>query len=160
MRNRFYSNATALLVTLLMVLGCGTAKHQPTTTVQVQTVVRDSIVVHRDTVTLEVPVESTSAVNVQHSHLETTVAVSEASVDSLGLLNHTLRNKPFKAEKEIVYLDRKVVEYRDSVQVKEVPVEVEVVREVVPKWCWYLLAIDVLALIALGVFIYLKFLKP
>ena len=104
--------------------------------------------------TFEVPVESSSAFNVQYSHLETTVATSEASVDSLGLLNHTLVNKPFKVEKEIIYQDRKVVEYRDSVQVKEVPVEVEVIRKVVPKWCWYLLVLNVLTIIGVGIKVY------
>ena len=160
MRNRFYSNATALLVTIVMLLGCGTAKHQPTTTVQVQTVVRDSIVVRTDTLVIPVPVESHSSVAYQHSRLETTVAWSEAEVDTLGLLHHQIENKPTALKKEVVYLDRVKTEYRDSLVVKEVPVEVEKIREVVPKWCWYLLALDVLAVIALGVFAYLKFLKP
>ena len=113
--------------------------------------------VHRDTVVLEVPIESSSAFDVQYSHLETTIALSDAMVDSTGRLNHTLVNKPFKIEKEIVYQDRKVVEYRDSVSIKEVPVEVEVIRKVVPKWCWYLLVLNVLALVAIGIRVYLKF---
>ena len=148
------------MVMMLMLLGCGTAQHLPQTTTQVVTVVKDSIVVRTDTLVIPVPVESHSSVAYQHSRLETTVAWSEAEVDTLGLLHHQIENKPTALKKEVVYLDRVKTEYRDSLVVKEVPVEVEKIREVVPKWCWYLLALDVLAVIALGVFVYLKFLKP
>lgn len=122
--------------------------------------VRDSVVIHRDTVTLEVPVESSSAYGVQYSHLESSVAYSDASVDSTGLLNHTLTNKPFKIEKEIIYQDRKVETVRDSLVTVEVPIEVQVVKKVVPRWCWSLLVFDVLLLLGFGVFIYFKFFKP
>ena len=115
--------------------------------------------IHRDTVTLEVPVESSASFQVQSSHLETTVAYSDASVDSTGLLNHTLTNKPFKVEKEIVYLDRVKTEYRDSLVVKEVPVEVETIKKVVPKWVFLLIAVNILTIIALGVKFYLHFRK-
>lgn len=114
------------------------------------------MVIHRDTVTFQVPIESSSAYGVQYSHLESTVAYSEASVDSTGLLSHTLVNKPVKLEKEIVYLDRVKTEYRDSLVVKEVPVEVEVIRKVVPRWCWTLLAFNILVVLALCVYVYLK----
>lgn len=158
---RLFFNAIISTAIAILMLGCATIRPVPVqSTTNVQTVVRDSIVVHRDTVTLEVPVESTFAFQVQSSHLETTVALSDAYVDSTGLLNHTLSNKPFKAEKEIVYLDRKVVEYRDSIQVKEVPVEVEVVKTKVPRWCWWLLVVDILVLLAFGAYVYLKFIKP
>lgn len=140
-----------------MLLGCGAVKPVPVeTTTNVQTVVRDSVVIHRDTVTFQVPIESSSAYGVQYSHLESTVAYSEASVDSTGLLSHTLVNKPVKLEKEIVYLDRVKTEYRDSLVVKEVPVEVEVIRKVVPRWCWTLLAFNILVVLALCVYVYLK----
>ncbi len=142
-------------------LGCATVRPVPVeTTTTIQTIVRDSVVIHRDTVTLEVPVESSSSFQVQSSHLETTVALSDAYVDSTGLLSHTLVNKPFKLEKEIVYLDRKVETVRDSLVTVEVPVEVETIKKVVPRWCWTLLVIDVLLLLAFGVWFYLKFLKP
>lgn len=155
------SRHTALLVTMLTLLGCATIRPVPVqTTTQVQTVVRDSVVIHRDTVTLEVPVESSSAYGVQYSHLESSVAYSDASVDSTGLLNHTLTNKPFKIEKEIIYQDRKVETVRDSLVTVEVPIEVQVVKKVVPRWCWSLLVFDVLLLLGFGVFIYFKFFKP
>ena len=143
------------ILTIFAVFGCGTTR-PTTTTTQVVYQYRDSLVIHRDTVTLEVPIETASAFNVQHSHLETLVATSEASVDSTGLLSHTLTNKPFKVEKEIVYVDHKVVEYRDSLVTKEVPVEVEVVKTVTPRWAWRLVVVDFVLLVVLGAWVYLK----
>lgn len=151
---------TALSAIAILMLGCATIRPVPVeTNTQVQTIVKDSVVVHRDTVTLEVPIESSSAYGVQYSHLESSVAYSDASVDSTGLLNHTLTNKPFKIEKEIIYQDRKVETVRDSIVTKEIPVEVEVIRKVVPKWCWYLLAFNLICLIAFGFYLYQKLKK-
>ena len=141
-----------------MLLGCATIRPVPVqTTTQVQTVVKDSVVIHRDTVTFEVPVESSSSFQVQSSHLETTVALSDAYVDSTGLLNHTLTNKPFKIEKEIVYQDRKIETVRDSLVVTEKPIEVEVPVRYVPsfyKWC---LAWSIVSLLLLTLWLYFKF---
>ena len=151
---------TALLATLLMMVACATVRPVPVqTTTQVQTIIKDSLIYRTDTLTLEVPVESSVAYHVQSSHLETSVAFSDASIDTTGLLTHTIQNKPYKAQKEVVYVDKVRTEYRDSIQVREVPVEVEKVREVVPSWCWWLLALNILAIIALGVKLYLHFWK-
>jgi hypothetical protein len=138
----------ALLAIATLMLGCATVRPVPIeTTTNIQTVVRDSLVIHRDTVTISIPDESSAAYQVQSSHLESTVAYSDASVDSTGLLSHTLVNKPVKFEREIVYLDKIRTEYRDSIVTKEVPVEVEVVQKVIPKWAWMLLVFNLLALI-------------
>ena len=160
MRNRFYSNATALLVTIVMLLGCGTAQHLPQTTTQVVTLVKDSLIVRTDTLVIPVPVESHSSVAYQHSRLETSVAWSEAEVDTLGLLHHQIENKPTALKKEVVYLDRVKTEYRDSLVVKEVPVEVEVPVRYVPKFYKFTLVWFVLSILAIGGIAYLKFLKP
>jgi len=160
MRNKFYSSVTTFLVTTLMLLGCSTQHLIPTqTTTNVQTVLRDSVVIHRDTITYQIPIESSEAFNVQHSHLETTVAISEASVDSLGMLKHNLVNKPFKIEKEIVYQDRKVVEYRDSLVTKEIPVEVQVPVRYVPKFYKLLLVFNIILVLLLALWVYFKFKK-
>ena len=62
-----------------------------------------------------------------------------------------------KVEEKIrtVYKDR--VSYKDSLVLKEVPVEVEVVNEVTPRWAKYLLAFNILFLIGVGVKVWLKF---
>lgn len=140
-----------------MLIQCATPQLLPTTTTQVQTITRDSLVIHKDTVTIEVPVEVHTNVAEQYSYLETSVATSTASIDSTGLLHHQLQNKQTSLKKEIQYIDRYVETVRDSVVRVEVPVEVEVVKTVTPKWAWRLLVFDVLVLLVLGALAYLKF---
>ena len=53
--------------------------------------------------------------------METSVATSDAEIDSLGLLHHTLNNKKDSIKTKIQYIDKIV--YRDSIDVREVPVE-------------------------------------
>lgn len=67
------------------------------------------------------------------SHLETSVATSDAWVDSLSILHHTLQNKAENAlKKEVVYKD-KIIEKE---VVKEIPVikEVEVPVKYIPPY--------------------------
>lgn len=157
----FFRN-TVLLVIAVLMMSCGTAKQTPSNNTNIQTIIRDSVVIHNDTVRIDVPVERYVDVVRQYDtlRLETSIAKSEAYVDTLThVLKGKLEHKPTVLKTEIKYVDRIVTEYRDSVVTKEIPVEVEVVRETVPRWSWYLLAINVLALIILAVRIYLKFIK-
>ena len=64
--------------------------------------------------------------------METSVAESDAEIDSLGLLHHTLVNKKDSIKTKIQYVDR--ISYRDSIEVKEVPVEVPVPVRYIPKF--------------------------
>ena len=64
--------------------------------------------------------------------METSVAESDASIDSLGMLHHTLVNKKDSISAKIQYIDKIV--YRDSVEVREVPVEVPVPVRYIPKF--------------------------
>ena len=157
------SHITTLLVTILMLLGCSTLKHQPTTTTNVVTVVKDSLVIHQDTVMIDIPIERyVDVVPVYDTlRLETSLAKSEAYVDTLThTLKGNLEHKPNSLKTEIKYVERTRIEYRDSLVTKEVPVEVEVIKTKVPKWCWYLLVLNVLTLVAIGIRVYLKSLKP
>jgi len=93
----------------------------------VRVVVRDSIVTVRDTVVVELPKESETVVTPsQTSHLENSVAESDAQVDTLGLLHHSLKSK-----KSVLAPVNKTVEVRDSIvyvtrtETKEVAVERE-----------------------------------
>lgn len=94
---------------------------------------RDSIYIERivvDTVKVDVPQESTYVVATDSSHLETSVAESDAYIDTLGLLHHSLTNKDVKLEKEIIYKEKEV-------KVKEevpYPVEVPVPEKYVPEY--------------------------
>lgn len=81
---------------------------------------------------MAIPLESHSIITKSKSHLETSVATSDASIDSLGLLHHTLVNKKDTLKTKIQYVDRII--YRDSIEIKEVPVEVEKPVPYVPKF--------------------------
>lgn len=88
---------------------------------------------HTELVSIAVPIENHSIVTpTKKSHLETSVATSDASIDSLGMLHHTLVNKKDTLKSKIQYIDR--IAYRDSIQIKEVPVEVEKPVPYVPKF--------------------------
>jgi hypothetical protein len=96
------------------------------------------------------------------SFLETSIAESQAYVDTNSLMIvHSLENKDTVLKERIVYKDKYITEtrivYKDSIQVKEIPVEVEVVKTVYPKTYWYLLGFFILVLIYIGIRIYLKF---
>lgn len=128
-----------LLLFLLMffMVSCGVFKRVQYVPVETK---KDSLVIEKvveriDTVKVEVPGERVYVVAVDSSHLETAVAISDAKIDSTGILHHSLENKDVELKKEIVYKD-KIIEKRIEVE-KEVPVEVEVPVRYVPdyyKW--------------------------
>ena len=83
-------------------------------------------------VSAAIPNESHSIITKKKSHLETSVAESDAEIDSLGMLHHTLTNKKDSIKTKIQYIDKIV--YRDSIDVREVPVEVEKPVPYIPKF--------------------------
>ena len=160
----------SLLVIVGLLNGCGVATHAPTNNTNV--VAKDSIFVKdttiiRDTIIkTEIPREKVMDIisQMDTSRLETSVAKSTAFVDTTSLMiKHTLENKDVELEKEFVYVDRVVtkveVVYRDSVSVKEVPVEVTVEKKVYPKTYWWLLGFFVITVGIFIVRIYFRFKK-
>ena len=126
-----------LFISMFLVMGCSICQRVQYVPVEnkIDSVVIEKIVERIDTVSIEIPGEKVYVVAVDSSHLETTVAVSDAKIDSTGRLHHNLINKNKKIKKEIVYKDR-VIEKRVEVE-KEVPVEVEVPVKYIPdyyKW--------------------------
>lgn len=111
-------------------IGCSTPKYLPSSNIRI--IAKDSLVIHTDLVSVALPLESHSIITKKKSHLETSVATSDAEIDSLGLLHHTLVNKKDSLKREIQYIDKIV--YRDSVEVREVPVEVKVPIRYIPKF--------------------------
>ena len=124
------------IVTFLM-MGCSIChrvQYVPVET-NVDSVIVEKIVERVDSVEVPVPGESVEVFKQDSSHLETSVAISDAKIDSNGVLHHTLKNKDVNLKKEIVYKD-KIIEKKVEVE-KEVPVEVEVPVKYVPdyyKW--------------------------
>ena len=126
-----------LFLMMFMMVGCGICnkvKYVPVET-KIDSIVVEKIVERTDTVEIEVPGESVYVIKQDSSHLETAVAISDAKIDSTGILHHSLENKDVNLKKEIVYKD-KIIEKRVEVE-KEVPVEVEVPVRYIPdyyKW--------------------------
>lgn len=142
-----------ILFTLTSLVSCGCPKHLPSEQVNV----RDSVAVH---------------------YIDSTVIHHKTKYKDIAWLGDTLKIEGNRArswayadttrealiggleedevKERIVYKDRLV--YRDSIQIKEVPVEVEVEKivEKVPKWSWWTLAISVLAVVYVGLKIYLS----
>lgn len=110
--------------------GCSTPKLIPSSNIRI--ISKDSLVIHTEFVSAPIPIENHSIVTpTKKSHLETSVAESDASIDSLGMLHHTLNNKKDSLKSKIQYVYRIV--YKDSIDVREIPVEVEVKVKYVPK---------------------------
>lgn len=96
---------------------------------------RDRPIYVRDTVYIQVPAEEKETTTKRDSsHLETSVAISDAWIDDNGL-NHNLRNKKtqLKTVRDTVYINQTITEYKEKEVLKEVPVDVPYI----PKWCWY-----------------------
>ena len=113
-----------------LISGCSSPRYISSSNMRI--VSKDSLIVHTELVSIALPLESHSIITKSKSHLETSVATSDASIDSLGLLHHTLVNKKDSLKSKIQYVDKIV--YRDSVDVREVPVEVEVPVRYIPKF--------------------------
>lgn len=80
-----------------LAVSCGTQRKAMDTETRDSTrvVVRTELIETIDTVYVELPRQSeTMAVKDSSSHLENDVAESDASVDSLGYLHHSLKTKP------------------------------------------------------------------
>lgn len=122
-----------MFLIMFLVVGCGICRKVQYVPVETKI---DSIVVEKlvkDTVSIEIPGDTVRVVAQDSSRLETKYSISEAVIDSVGRLHHSLINKDIKIDKEIVY---KEIEKRVEVE-KEVPVEVEVKVPFVPgyyKW--------------------------
>lgn len=138
-----------ILLTLLLT-SCSTIKYVPVKETEYVTVTETLV----DTVIKWVPpIEKVDKETKDTtSTVETSLAKSTATV-SKGTLHHTIENKKDSIKTKIVYKDKiiKQTEY------KEVPVEVEVEKKVVPGWCWWLLGINILAVIYFVIRLYFRF---
>lgn len=149
------------LVVLFFILPvgcCGTKKAKQIPVVQVEkTVIKDSTIYIRDTIYIPLPTEEKEVkTTADSSHLETSLAKSDAWIDSTGHLNHTLKNKEvvYKYIYDTVVVTNTITEY------KEVPIvqEVEVPKPYYPKWSIILM---VIAGVSIGYWIFkiYRFLK-
>ena len=113
-----------------LISGCSSPRYISSSNIKI--VSKDSLYINTELVSVAIPLESHSIITKKKSHLETSVATSDAEIDSLGLLHHTLVNKKDSLRSKIQYVDKIV--YRDSIQIKEVPFEVEKKVPYIPKF--------------------------
>lgn len=147
-----------LAATVALVFGCGTVKYVPVETIK-EVHVKDSVYV-RDTL-VRIELEKARLVDFVDVGdtlvLQTDLARSTAFLDTTSRkLKGTLENiKPY-VEKPIPVQHK--IEYRDTVITKEVPVPVEVTKEVryIPWWAKVLSWIGGLSLAAAIIYILLK----
>ena len=130
-----YYTKTFLICLILafcgLISGCSAPRLLPSSNIKI--ISKDSLVIQTELVSVAIPIENHSIVTpTKKSHLETSVATSDAEIDSLGLLHNTLANKKDSIKTKIQYIDKIV--YRDSIEIKEVPVEVEKPVPYVPKF--------------------------
>ena len=138
-----------ILLTLLLT-SCSTIKYVPVKETEYVTVTETIV----DTVIKWVPpIEKVDKETKDTtSTVETSLAKSTATVSD-GTLHHTIENKKDSIKTKIVYKD-KIVE---RIEYKEVPVEVEVEKKVVPCWCWWMLVINILIAIVFAIRLYFRF---
>lgn len=116
----------ALAIFAVLVASCGSSRHAATsiethdsTKVEVRTELIETI----DTVYVELPKQSEMvAVKDTSSHLENDLAVSDASIDELGFLHHSLKTKP---RSRLPVPSKKTKERRDSIVYRDKYVYIE-----------------------------------
>ena len=109
-------------------------------------VYRDSTIYLRDTIYVPLPNEEKEKSTFRDSsHLETSVAVSDAWVDSDNKLNHTLRNKKtnLTAKRDTVFVIEYVDKYNTEVVIEEVKVDVPYI----PNWVWWVVGYALISVV-------------
>lgn len=149
----------SLLILFLIISSCGVIKEIP-----VETIInyKDSTVVNMVDSIVYTPIyEVKDIVPVYDTlHLETDLAKAEAYVDTtIHMLKGNIKNKK---DQQVKYVYRDRIQYRDSIQIKEVPVEVvkdKIIRKA-PWWNWILYPFALFGLVSillLAIKIYIKF---
>ncbi len=139
-----------------VIISCSTLKEIPVQTIEKE-IIRDSLIYIRDTVEVPVPYEKIVEVLPKDttSILRTSVAQSEAKIEK-GMLHHRLeQNGVVKAQIDTFYLTKTV----EKIVEKEIPIEIEIEKKVIPNWCWISLVINIVILLLMAFKIYLKFKK-
>ena len=155
---RHIFHITTILTISLFVVSCALFKEVP---VKDQINIRDSIVVHQVDSVVYIPKEVIKDIVPVYDTLKmsTSMAEAEAYVDTTThTLKGSLNNKQGTTTK-IKYVDR--IQYRDSIQIKEVPIPVEVEKEVkIHPWyeriLWVMSAIGLIFIFLLALKIYRK----
>ena len=137
------------LIFIFILTSCGPIKYVPVekttyihdTTTITKTYRDTTIVLKPDTLQKETPIPPSQDTT---SFLKNDYAESTASLTG-GHLYHTLYTYPRPIEVKIPTIE--INQKHFKTESKEVPVEVEIIKYKVPKWCWGLLGVNLLAVI-------------
>lgn len=128
-------NIITLIISILLIISCGVTK--PAIPVETIYNYKDSVIVHVDSVKVDVPIERyVDIVNYTDTlTLETSVAKAIAYADTIShTLKGDIKNKTTQLKKEIIYKDRII----EKEVYKDKPIYVEVTKEVIKyKHYWY-----------------------
>lgn len=146
------------IIATILHCGCGNLKYVPVQSQkEIKYVTKDSIIERIDTMFINLPSESHSqALKDTSSHLETSLATSDAMIDSNGILHHSLTNKDARLPLQTKVIERTKEVVRDSIVYQDKIVEVEVVKEVTPRWSYWSLIGNIITALLIGFGIYLK----
>ena len=137
------------LIFIFILSSCGSVKYVPIekttyihdTTTITKTYRDTTIVLKPDTLQKETPIPPSQDTT---SFLKNDYAESTASLSG-GHLYHTLYTYPRPIDVKIPTIE--INQKHFKTESKEVPVEVEIIKYKVPKWCWGLLGVNLLAVI-------------
>lgn len=134
-----------ILLLFLLVTACSATKtvYVPT---DAETIIeyRDTTIYLRDTVYIRPPVEEKENVTLRDSsHLETSIATSDAWITDDGKLNHTLRNKQenLKAKLDTTFVIKYVNKIEEKVVIEEVEKPVKYIPKIYTISLWFSIAI-------------------
>lgn len=144
-----------LIISLLVLISCGTTK--PTVPIETIYNYKDSVIVHVDSVKVDVPVERyVDIVNYTDTlTLETSVAKAIAYADTTShTLKGEIKNKPVQLKKEIMYQDRVIEKevYKD----KPIYIDKIITKTKHPFYEWLLWLVSILSIGYFALKIYLK----
>lgn len=148
-----------LFALLLLYCGCSTTRYIPVNSTTTVTI-KDTVTLIDTLVLVDPPKETTSVLSLLNdtSVVSTSLATSTAYIDSSTLtLKHTITNNNDPIPVKVQYKDHLVV--KDSVVIKEVPVKVPEIKEVVPGWAYKVLIYSILLTFLVVGYVYIKLKK-
>ena len=160
MINQFLKHLILVIILpLLLLSSCCTTRYIPVNSTSTVTV-KDTVTLKDTLILYSLPQESVSDLSFlkDTSVVSTSLASSTAYIDTTTMtLRHTITNKPTSLPVKVQYKDHLV--YRDSTVIKEVPVPVEVVKEVTPSWTYKVLIYSIILTFLVLFYLYIKLKK-
>lgn len=137
------------LICTFILSSCGPIKYVP---IEKTTYIHDTTTItktYRDTTIVLKPDTLQNKIDTSKdttSFLKNDYAESTASLSG-GHLYHTLYTYPRPIDVKIPTIEINKKHFKTEKTSKEIPVEVEIIKYRVPKWCWGLLGVNLLAVI-------------